>query len=80
MNARPSHGPQHINGALWTERQDDGPHGDSPDGDLERHGAAKYPHIKDLQAKAEAEGKQQGPYTPVLSLHFFVAWRPTNEQ
>ena len=80
MNARPSHAPLNLNGALWTNRQDDRPHGLIPDRDLERHGAARYPHIKDLQAKAEAEGKQHGPYTPVLPLHSFVAWRPTNDQ
>lgn len=56
--------PQNVNG--------DGPNGKSPAQRAEGATDPRYPHLKDLQAKAEAEAKDLGIHTPVRSISVLI--------
>ena len=56
--------PQHVNGS--------GPIGKSPDQRADGATDPRYPHLKDLQAKAEAEAKDLGIHTPVRSISVLI--------
>lgn len=56
--------PHNVNG--------DGPNGKSPDQMADGSTEPRYPHLKDLQAKAEAEANDLGIHTPVRFISVFV--------
>ena len=68
MTARASYASQQINSGLQTERHNDRHSSTSSGREDNRSGTAKYLHVKDLQAKAEAEAKELGAHTPVLAV------------
>lgn len=56
--------PQNVNG--------DGPNGKSPNQRADGVTEPRYPHLKDLQAKAEAEAKELGIHIPVRSISVLI--------
>lgn len=65
----PHHGyiSQQLNGGAHR-----GAYGTSSEGRVDGTTTPKYPHIKDLRAKAEAEAKDLSAHTPVRLLIIFI--------